>query len=350
MREIDGAGHWLGERVRIGGSPQETLEVRVAFGAARVGVLYQDLAGGLPFNNHFQIVDRDGKVVFGPINLDPTGLFGTSSLAIAYDGSAFVMAWRESAGSGSGEVRWMRVDEKTFAVTGPVIVAKSGSDNPHGTFLLNAPVTIDVVGQVSMIGFIRNYWNGSAGTGVPKAQFARVDESGNVTAAQIGGSGSDENWCEEGWAYHVGNKFVPLWTSVDLGDSSANPPTRLHGNVISSAENVGSGKLFLSAPEARSEAALIEHPDHFATLAWLDQRSKATDILHGKIQLYAARLSSSLALADVRIFDHARFVQGTSHLNGTVMGTNVALMWLDERHSSGLTDPKPELWFDTVWY
>ena len=45
-----------------------------------------------------------------------------------------------------------------------------------------------------------------------------------------------------------------------------------------------------------------------------------------------------------------RFVAGTSDLMETNAGSNVVLVWVDERHGNGIADPKPELYFETAWF
>ena len=37
-------------------------------------------------------------------------------------------------------------------------------------------------------------------------------------------------------------------------------------------------------------------------------------------------------------------------LAGANAGTNVLLVWIDERHGLGIADPKPEMYFETAWY
>jgi hypothetical protein len=49
------------------------------------------------------------------------------------------------------------------------------------------------------------------------------------------------------------------------------------------------------------------------------------------------------------VFGHARFIEGTSELRAAPAGSNAVLVWIDERNGSGIADPKPELWFETVW-
>ena len=48
--------------------------------------------------------------------------------------------------------------------------------------------------------------------------------------------------------------------------------------------------------------------------------------------------------------EEIRFVAGTSDLMATNAGSNVVLIWVDERHGNGIADPKPELYFETAWY
>jgi hypothetical protein len=48
------------------------------------------------------------------------------------------------------------------------------------------------------------------------------------------------------------------------------------------------------------------------------------------------------------VFGHARFISGTSELRAAAAGSNAVLVWIDERNGNGITDPQPELWFETA--
>ena len=73
--------------------------------------------------------------------------------------------------------------------------------------------------------------------------------------------------------------------------------------------------------------------------------------LDGYITLYAAPVGADLTTADPPIvFDHARAFAGLTELNAAAAGTNAILVWVDNRHSQGIMDPRPELYLDTAWY
>jgi hypothetical protein len=71
---------------------------------------------------------------------------------------------------------------------------------------------------------------------------------------------------------------------------------------------------------------------------------------NGRIQLYVAPVAADLSTGTPVVFPHARFVVGTSDLTLTTQGSNVLLVWVDERHGNGIADPKPELYFETAWF
>ena len=89
---------------------------------------------------------------------------------------------------------------------------------------------------------------------------------------------------------------------------------------------------------------------HFGVLAWTDGRSQRQDPTKGKTELYVAPVDAGLRVGDAVRFPHSKFYPGTGEVTATSAGTNVLLLWVDERHGGGLTDPKPEVWFETAWY
>ena len=64
----------------------------------------------------------------------------------------------------------------------------------------------------------------------------------------------------------------------------------------------------------------------------------------------SGHIAADLTTLDPTVFDHARFFEGLSELNSSAAGTNVVLVWVDDRHSNGIFDPRPEIYLDTAWY
>jgi hypothetical protein len=153
------------------------------------------------------------------------------------------------------------------------------------------------------------------------------------------------------------DQFAAIWSRKDLNDTSNNIPNMFFGTLADAQGNLdpdrGLGILMEDVPMDRDEPFLVPHPGVgepiLGILAWTDQRTYV-DIENGRIELHVAPVSQDLTIGQSVIFSHAWFIAGTSQLNATLVGTNVYLLWRDERHGSGIIDPKPEVWFETAWY
>lgn len=350
MQRLDGAGRFLGDRIQLTDHVDDTLYARTAFGADSVAVLYQ--RPGSPYTNHLKVVGHDGTERLAPIDLDPPSATGRPYGAMAFDGEGFVAVFRVSDTSGS-EIRWVRVAEQTLSVTGPVVVAASGDGDPVGGFEPFAVFGVAAEGDLSMVSFVRDRYNATLATDLPKAQVAVLQRDGTVVYSAYAGT-------ENGWFFDwesrvsvVDGRFVPYWTLTDLTDPAVNPPTLLHGTRADAQgaldPNRGNGTLMIDATYDRQEPFLTAHPSHPAMLVWTDLRS-IEETPPGQIELWVAPVDDQLAVGQETIFGHARFIAGTSGLNAALAGTNVLMTWIDERHGSGLLDPKPEVYFETAWY
>jgi hypothetical protein len=146
---------------------------------------------------------------------------------------------------------------------------------------------------------------------------------------------------------------VPIWTYSDLNDPATNPAEHFAGARVPLAvlnEAPWTATEFFMAPDDRDDPFLIAHPPDYGVLAWTDHRRYTDDPLHGRIELYVATVDDALAAGTPVVFGHARFFAGLSDLNATTAGSNVILVWADNRHSMGITDPRPEVYLDTAWY
>ena len=350
LQEVDGAGRFVGARSSlIGATATPALYARTLPGNDYVGVLFQSLA--TPYQTHFRVVDLLGNTVVDTMDLDPPGANASFGGDIAFDGQAFVIAWRVFDAAGS-QVLWQRIDPTNAQVTGPVVVAESGDDNPVGGFEPFSFVKLATAGTVSLVTFVRGRWIPLLDMSVPKAQFARVAQDGTVDVSGYLAGETDFTWHREARVTRVGQSFLLLWSSVDLNDPSTNPPNLFQALLADAQGELGSGPptLVFDAVDDRDEPFALPHPDHFATLAWLDHRAYTTDPAHGRIELYVAAMGDDLTTGEPTVFPHARFVAGLAQLNGAPLGSNVMLTWIDERHGSGIADPKPEVWLETAWY
>ena len=357
LQKLDGAGRFVGTRTLLvdGGAGDEILYARVAKGAAgTLGVLYQTHGG--PYKNWFTVVGTDGSEKHVAVALDPANSYGSFGGDIAFDGSGYVLAWRVNDGAAHDTVYWMRVDETTGTTVGPIVVAKTGGgtkSDPIGSIDPISFLKIQASGDVSTIGFVRGHYDAIADSSVPKSELALVKADGTVMMTTFADRAHDELWHGESRVYKVGSDVVAVWTAKDLNDTADNPRNVVYGGKLSSTGMMspgGAGAALVDEVDDRDEPFLVGHPEHYGVLAWLDHRTYTTDPNNGRIQLYVAPVDDKLSTSDAVVFPHARFVAGTSDLMATNAGSNVVLIWVDERHGSGIANPKPELYFETAWY
>lgn len=353
LEPIDGAGRSTGERVALTPAGEDVPYARAAVGQTEIAVYYQ-LPGGGPYFNRLRVVDFTGAELVAPIELEPPGGFGSFGGEIVYDGAAFVATFRSNDGMGGGDVWWIRVEEGSGTVTGPVKVASSGDGDPDGGFDPFSFVAIAAVDDTrSVITFVRERHNAGLDLALPKTQLVSVMADGTVEGPDFVASGTDLQWHWEGRVDAAGADVMLLWLTDDLNDPSPTIPTALRGARVAPAEAVGhdegAGTVLVQAPETRGEPAFIVTEEAPGILVWTDQRSYV-DLQTGRIELMARRITDHTLATDAEdTIGHARFIAGSAHLGGVGAGTNAVVTWIDERHGKGIVDPKPEVYLETIW-
>jgi len=356
LQEIDGAGRWLGEPISLVNDEQETLYARTAFGDDSIGILYQENGG--PYLNYFKVVDFDGKEIVPAMALEEPGYQGSYGGDIKFSNGHYFVIWRSNNGPEDSSIHWMKFATDTFTKTGPLKVASAGPGTavqPDGTFLPISKMSLAVHDETSLVSFVRSYWHPWLAMKIDKAQVITLSATGNIEEEIYNGGSIALTYAHESRIFHNGENFISLWSEVDL-----NAPQDNSDETIFKAEryskfgrrtnNLSGPSTLLQAPGHRAEPYLVNRPEQPSILAWTDNRSTKEELLEGRIELFAAPLSSQLNLGEEVVVPHARFIEGTSHLQGQAQDTNVLLTWIDQRHGSGLFDPKPELWFETLWY
>jgi hypothetical protein len=351
LEPIDGAGRSAGARVRLvgGAGMPDVISARTVQGARSIAVLYQQPGGA--YQNWLTIVDATGTPTLAPMALDPQGRYGSWGGDLAYDGTAFIAVWRTNDGAAHDDVRWIRVDEATGAITGPFVVAASGNDDPDAGFDPFTFVGVRPAGEGagSVVAFLRYEHDAVLATDVPKCQLATVTDAGVVTRTSYAEAGTGLLWDHE--CRVLGTRPLLVWGASDLTSSATNPPIGFFaapapGGALAASR--GDGHLVVTAADNRAEPALVETAAAAPTLAWLDERTYVNP-QSGRIELYTAPLGGDLTAGATTVFEHARFVEGTSELGGAAVGTNAILSWIDERHGGSITTPRPEVYFETVW-
>jgi len=354
MRALDGAGRFKGDPVALVAPPATALHARVVFGTDSVGVLYQSL--GRPYVNHFVVVDMDGQVRFGPLELDPQGGHGRFGGDVAFDGQGYTMVWRALLPDGREDVRWQRVLEADGRVAGPLVVAESGDEAPVGGFGLFSFVSLETFEDTSLVAFVRGHWSQLLGMSIPKSQLVWIDSQGAVLSEAFLGSSGDMYYHRECRVASAKRGFVVLATAANLASPAEEPPNLVYAVRAGRAPELDpSGRLpapMFNAVDDRDEPLLLwrQEADSYGVLAWLDHRAYTVDPPNGRIELYTASVDAELQAGPETVFPHARFVAGLSQLHGVSLGSNALLVWLDERHGRGIREPRPELWLETVWF
>jgi hypothetical protein len=359
IQQVDGAGNFLGTKTSIVHAGVSTFDARTAASGdgTKIGVLYQTQTGSSPYNNFIKVVDLSGNDVVPAITLDPAGYYGSYGGDIAWDGSAFVATWRSNNGASESSLYWIRVG-LDGTKTGPVTVTPLAMDEGQGEggFDPITPIHIAAANGVSELGYVQYHDETSVTTYVPKAHATILSSTGTVVSTAYSGSATDNYWNSEARPFVLGGTFEELWGGYDLTSSIANPPTLFFGASLNATTYAPSTPVtYLNAPFDRAEPYVVAHPTQNAVATWTDLRTEADDdagnpSTTGHIQLMAATLSPTFQEGTEILFDHARFIENTSELAAVTAGTNVLLIWLDERDGMGVNDPKPEVWMETVWY
>ncbi len=337
IAQLDGAGRFAGEPTVLLERDAEVLYARTVRGDdGTIGVLFQEPGG--PYTNFFAVVQPDGTEVVAPIALDPEGMYGSHGGDLTWDGGAYVVIWRSNNGAAMSQVRWMRVTPGG-SVTGPVVVAAAGDDNPHGGFDPITEIAIEAEGGESDVAFVRGYWDATLELSLPRCEVATVTRDGTVGEVQ---------YARPGWYWHHDCRLLDdgllVWGEQDLNDASDTPPTALRGTHVDGGVVANTSAVMVTAPEHRTDPASSD-----GVMAWLDERSYV-DLQAGRIELFVSEVGSDLSTGTAVVFRHARFIEGTSQLGITPIGSNRLMTWIDERHGGGVTDPKPEVWIDLAWY
>jgi hypothetical protein len=350
MQQIDGGGRHTSDRIPlVGGAGQEdVLYARTALGVDNVGVLYQQRGG--PYVNFFTVVARDGSTVVAAMPLDGDQ-FGSNGGDVVYDGtSGFDVTWRTNDGMGNSKVHWMNVDEVSGEVTGPIVVAEPGDDDPHAGFDPITNVAVMHQGDASLVAFSRYEHDASLDLDVLRCQVATI-QGGAVTQTVLAGVGGGFFWDDDCRVLDGGTAPVAVWARKSLTSSADNPPDVFAGARVANGEldaGRGNGATMVDAPESREEPWMVPTTAQ-PILAWTDSRSYDTDITTGQVQLYAAVVGADLATSHEVLFPHTHFVEGTGDVHGAPAGSNAILTWIDERHGGSVLDPHPEVYLETVW-
>ena len=339
VQEIDGGGRAVGPRTALVAGDEDVLYARAALGAAGMGVLYQTRGG--PYVNRFVRVGLDGALQGEVVPLDGDR-YGSYGGDIVWTGTDFEVAWRTNNGAGTSSVHWMRVEEATGAVTGPIIAAAAGNDDPDGGFDPITPLSV----QPGLVAFMRYRYDAALDFSIKRCQVATIDNA--AASIELAAIGSGWSWDEDCRVVDGGTGPLVLRAGSSLTDESTSPPVELFATRSPLAGNRGNGTMAVSAPDQRGEPNVVPTAG-LPVMVWSDARSYAEDITTGQIELYAAPLAESLVAGAPIRFAHTRLINSTAEPRGVAAGANAIVTWIDERHGGSIVNPQPEVYIETIW-
>lgn len=365
FQEIDGAGVGLGEPVGISPADQSVRLGRAVVTPSHVCLLYQEQVEGnsVVHRNWFSVTDHLGNDVIAPIPLDAVGEHGLHGGDIAYDKEGCVAVWHKRTGSPDlqMQIEWVRVHLGTLDVAGPVTVTTSGDDDPIGSFLTYTFIHLAPIDDHYMITFTRDLYNSLLDLSVLTNYATIVDQEGTVLFESILPTPYTFPFAIETKVSQVHGQWIPLWTASDLSavaeddcsSGDCNADIEIFGTIMGGVQDPSAVEptIIISDDQNRSQMTLIEHPNHFATMVWIDERSREDSVVDGRFELYAAAVNDSLLAGEEYKVPHARFIIDSSELGGQSVGSNVMLVWIDERKGgSSIINPRPEIYLETLWY
>ncbi|MBL93485.1 MAG: hypothetical protein CMH56_16920 [Myxococcales bacterium] len=355
LQEINGAGQLQGTPVPLTPADKDVVYGRAAIGEGTVAVLYQE--DGAPYINWLRVTDLNGEEVIAPIDLDNGSGISRWGGDLSYNGESFVAVWRNSTGGNEAfsEVRWLKATPSTGAITGPTVIATSGDENPIGGFLPITFVHAETIGDVTLATFTRDLYDELLEMTIARNYAVMVDGEGGVLQEGMLEDQFNFGFGFETKVHQIKGSFVPLWTVADLMHDDTNQPHQIYGSIVDPSTTANPSDYLLTEvlidSEARSQMTLVEHPEHFAVMAWVDERSRAQDIATGRYEMFFTILDNELQPGEERKIDHGVFVVDGSQVNGQTLGPNVVLVWCDERKGGGsVLNSKPEIFMETLWY
>lgn len=329
--------------------------MHVAFGGGLMGVIHQELVG--EGRRHWvSVLDLAGNVLLEPSPLETDGEIGRFQHVIAYDGEAWVAAWRVMTADGVEAIRWLRFSDQGI-LAGPVELTRAGANDPHGHFLPYIQMRIAGREGHSVVSFTRSYWDEIMEMGINRNQVIVVDPGGEVLERGILPNSLPMPFEFESHVYRVEDELVTLSTASSLADEAVHEPHRVFASQVPrefpSAPQEWDHHLVLDAPRTRGEMILEGHPSEWSVMAWTDERGRdqpGTPV--DKIQVLVAPLSGpedGFRLGADLAIPHAQVFSGMAKLSAQSLGTAVLLVWVDERNREG-QQAKPELFMEMVWF
>ncbi|MBM64981.1 MAG: hypothetical protein CMH55_01950 [Myxococcales bacterium] len=355
LQAIDGSGAPLAQAISITPADQAVARVHGALGEGLLGLIHQQLvADGR--RHWISVLDLDGNVLLEPIPLESDRERGRFQHVIAYDGEAWVAAWRLVTADDAEVIRWVRFSEGGI-LAGPHEIARAGSNDPHGDFLPYIQMRIAARQGHSVVSFTRDYWDDVLDMGISRNQVVVIDPAGELLEAGILPHSLLMPFEHESHVHRIGDDLVTLSTASSLADEALHEPHRIFASRVPTefpaSPEEWDYRLVLDAPRTRGEMMLVAHEREWAVMAWTDERGRdQPGSPEDKIQLLVAPLSdpdSGFRIGGHVAVPHVRLFSGMAKLSGQSLGSQVLLVWVDERNGTA-QQSRPELFMDAIWY
>lgn len=367
MNRLDGALQRVDATDVVLNAPtDEPLSGYTAPSADGIGVVYRTAK---PNDTHWSIklrvVDENGAEKVPAQDL--TGAGASFSMAQAgADPRGYSAAWlhitppTDPSDPPPVEVRFARWDNAKGALQGPITLDVDQPDAGDGAQRLEPLGEIGIAcnATVCLVSYTRQKYIPLVLLNVPKLYVAVVDLA---TGALVGppAAVSDKDWDTQLFGHHLialpSGAFRMIYTANDT-KAAVTPKTpcdeMLQRDRLFAVDIDATGKVLGRSPifdfeGSRQFPRMASHPAGFALL-WEDQRSLCAD--GGRIRMTVNVGSPALdALLDPYVELPGSVGLPPEDPTLTTVGTNVVVGWSDNRHGSGLVDPKNEIFLDTYW-
>lgn len=373
LNYLDGAGtRLLPADVVLSDPNDEAVSGYTAFSGSAVGAVYHvnDAASG-HWRVKMRVVDASGAEKVPAVDLTP-GEAAFSLAAAGVDPGGFSAAWlqiRPPPADGGAllpvQLRWARWDMAAGKLVGPVVI---DSDQPppagstQGTLQLEPLAELGVAcnTKVCVVLYSRDVYNALVQLNVAKLFVAVVDLASGQTTGQPQAV-EQGDWDTQMFGQQIvgqpDGSFVLVYTANDTAsavtpkspcDSSMERDLLFTAKIDAAGKLVAPPKPVFDFQGSREYPRVAAHPAGWA-LFWEDQRSEC-NTTGGHLGM-----AMNVAAPDMRsLLDPYLEAPGSIGLPPeyptiAVTGTSFVAAWSDNRDGNGLTQPKPELFFETYW-
>ena len=354
IRQISGTGEWIGDKITIIGAEKDVVRIYPKIGNETIGILFQKPAK--PYKNYFRIIDLQGNELVASIELKVNkdwycSFHGT----VLYKENEYIVVWREQNGVDS-KIYIMSVNEKTGKTSESIMIAESGDDNPVGMMNLFTPLSAEIIDNVCVVGFYREYLDKTLGVKLFKGIYSSVNlTTKKVTEHYIKDPKKFFDHAETRVYKTNENEFIGIWTAIDVVKTEGSSDDRsiyytkidLEGNPDKSTTK----EIYKAVAEVDSicfTKNLVSTATK-GTFVWIDHSYYDTEGKTGKLNLAVAQFKNDNSLSDVLMLENTSLHSGLQSTYIESVNYNKIVLWLDSRNSPSPINPEFEIFMDTIW-